>query len=476
MKQITVFCAYIFCAISLRAQVGINNPNPDSSSALDIKSNKKGILIPRLTSVERVAINKPADGLMVYDNTLQQYSTYSNNQWQVLNPWQGKIGNNEDVYLNNVGEVGIGTTSPQNTLHLKGKSNNDVSLMLQPASWNSTNDYGTIYFGDNGHYIRGQWGEGTTIFDANQTRIMGGNVGIGTTAAPNYKLEVNGTLGLFRPSDGTNAGVFEFGTDLNNSWRIVERANNQNSYEIYRNDNGSRKGPFLSINPVTSIIGIRNSLVVDGKLTVGDSLVVNGNAKIKGKLNADQLTVDILGGGLTGVVFTDQNGKFFKSPFTPITGKMTYFTFHNFNLGGFLNSNSIVWIPTPTADPQDDWVVANNQNPVSLENRGAAWVMPFGGILKKVVVHVGNNSGRVPAATAKIVFVKSSRGIIENGFYQFTGNYNSTSTTNCNYNFNQNDYVAIGFDATDSSNCPNGDCYMEDTNYSVTCVWELDVN
>lgn len=49
------------------AQVGIGTTNPDNSSVLDITSTDKGILIPRMTAMERLSIATPiADGLMVY--------------------------------------------------------------------------------------------------------------------------------------------------------------------------------------------------------------------------------------------------------------------------------------------------------------------------------------------------------------------------------------------------------------------------
>ncbi len=49
------------------AQVGINTPTPDQSSALDIYSQSKGMLIPRLTTAKRDAISNPANSLMIYD-------------------------------------------------------------------------------------------------------------------------------------------------------------------------------------------------------------------------------------------------------------------------------------------------------------------------------------------------------------------------------------------------------------------------
>ena len=40
---------------------------PDASSVLDVFSTSKGLLIPRMTSVQRLAINNPANALMVFD-------------------------------------------------------------------------------------------------------------------------------------------------------------------------------------------------------------------------------------------------------------------------------------------------------------------------------------------------------------------------------------------------------------------------
>ena len=59
-------------ATNLFAQsVAINTDGSpaNTSSILDIKSINKGLLIPRMTSVQRIAIAAPANGLMVFDIT-----------------------------------------------------------------------------------------------------------------------------------------------------------------------------------------------------------------------------------------------------------------------------------------------------------------------------------------------------------------------------------------------------------------------
>ncbi|WP_235004450.1 hypothetical protein [Aequorivita antarctica] len=59
-----------------QAQVGIGNTNPDASSALDIKSTTQGLLAPRMTSAQRLAITLPANSLLVYDTTLKSFYYY----------------------------------------------------------------------------------------------------------------------------------------------------------------------------------------------------------------------------------------------------------------------------------------------------------------------------------------------------------------------------------------------------------------
>ncbi len=56
---------------TLQAQVGINTSTPNASAAMDIVSTEKGILLPRMTTVQKSAIVAPAEGLLVYDTTLR---------------------------------------------------------------------------------------------------------------------------------------------------------------------------------------------------------------------------------------------------------------------------------------------------------------------------------------------------------------------------------------------------------------------
>ena len=70
--------SFNYCAFS---QVGIGTIAPDPSSVLDISAIDKGMLAPRMTSVQRLAIISPADGLLVYDITESAFYFYNSIIW-----------------------------------------------------------------------------------------------------------------------------------------------------------------------------------------------------------------------------------------------------------------------------------------------------------------------------------------------------------------------------------------------------------
>lgn len=53
----------------------------DSSAMLDVQSTTKGMLVPRMTTLERTAINKPANGLLVYDTNFDAFYYSAQKKW-----------------------------------------------------------------------------------------------------------------------------------------------------------------------------------------------------------------------------------------------------------------------------------------------------------------------------------------------------------------------------------------------------------
>lgn len=75
-----------FGAYSQNAAITDDNTyTPHASAMLDVKSTDKGLLIPRLTEVQKNAISSPADGLMIYQTDGESgFYYYENSAWMFV--------------------------------------------------------------------------------------------------------------------------------------------------------------------------------------------------------------------------------------------------------------------------------------------------------------------------------------------------------------------------------------------------------
>ena len=94
-------CGLFFLQFSFigftQQNVGISDVvnTPDPSSVLDVFSTSKGLLVPRMTSVERLAIASPSNALLVFDTDSSCFVFYRSvgNQWFSLCDFtQGETG------------------------------------------------------------------------------------------------------------------------------------------------------------------------------------------------------------------------------------------------------------------------------------------------------------------------------------------------------------------------------------------------
>ena len=134
------------CSYNFYSQVGIGTTAPDNSAMLDITSTSSGILIPRMTIVQRNAIASPASGLLIYQNdSTPGFYYYSGAAWLPFgssgwsltgnasttagtnfigtNDGQDfviKVNGTEAMRVKNGGNIGIGTNAPNTKLHVEG--------------------------------------------------------------------------------------------------------------------------------------------------------------------------------------------------------------------------------------------------------------------------------------------------------------------------------------------------------------------
>ncbi|GAA3792242.1 hypothetical protein GCM10022271_25760 [Corallibacter vietnamensis] len=63
------------------SQVGIGTTSPDESALLDVSSTTQGLLAPRMSTAQRLAITDPAKGLLVFDNNESVFYFYDGTSW-----------------------------------------------------------------------------------------------------------------------------------------------------------------------------------------------------------------------------------------------------------------------------------------------------------------------------------------------------------------------------------------------------------
>ena len=187
MKKIKLlFCTVVGSAF-IHAQIGIgtNTVIPDKSSILDIQSTTKGMLAPRMTTVQRVAIANPAESLLVYDTDLKNFFTYSSGAWKEL----GGFGSTNRInykLVKSTGDLASELTSGGNTTYklnantlyeINGTVQLDFPIDLNNAyvtGIDSGDDKlvfptGTVFKGNTGGTIKGLTLRGNKVFEITGT-------------------------------------------------------------------------------------------------------------------------------------------------------------------------------------------------------------------------------------------------------------------------------------------------------------------
>jgi hypothetical protein len=119
---------------ALAQNVGIGTTVPNGSALLDITSTNKGVLFPRMSTIQRTSIPTPPNGLMVFDtnrNELYQYlgpalswrAFINDAYWRRQSLTRSRIGNLSD-------SVGIGTLLPTEWLDVDGNIRTRNTLIV----------------------------------------------------------------------------------------------------------------------------------------------------------------------------------------------------------------------------------------------------------------------------------------------------------------------------------------------------------
>lgn len=132
------------------AQLGVGTMTPDSSSILDLTSTSKGLLAPRMTTVNRNAITLPATGLLIYNTTTSAFEVNTGTPaipaWLALATSGSQVQSsrliNTDLPLSGGGNLSADRTLSIDTLTAGGvATKNDISVKESTANKDASNGY-----------------------------------------------------------------------------------------------------------------------------------------------------------------------------------------------------------------------------------------------------------------------------------------------------------------------------------------------
>jgi hypothetical protein len=191
MKSLFLFLvACLWVATASFAQVGVSTDNstPDSSAMLDVKSTTKGMLMPRMTSALRMAIDHPVNGLMVYqtDGASGVYC-YNGSVWQRVGETDGtetKVTAGSNVTVTGTGSI----ASP---------------YVINASFGSNAHNIGELFGGGIVFWIdsTGQHGHIVSLFNTSQSSVWSSNYNalIGPTAQSTWDGQANSIAMLYQP-------------------------------------------------------------------------------------------------------------------------------------------------------------------------------------------------------------------------------------------------------------------------------------
>ncbi len=339
-----------------QAQVGVHTDFPDASSAMEIYSTNRGLLIPRLTLTSDLTspspVTSPAVGLLIFNNGSNQpigFYYWDGSQWQAVGsggssdePWliTGNSGtsvstnflgttdnvsmafrtnNTERMRIENDGQVTIGTTTPYYSSELvtiQGNATNNYALNVYSpyVGLYVEASYSGVYV--NGADCGGQYGVVSLINHSSGYPVWSRNYntsgpGIMAVAAgqPAYSL-INHLVGI---NSTGNDGVFAKG-NASNGTGILALGSAVDSVSTLANGSGGAFNGYHGIYSVGSstngmgVIGLGNNYSSFSYPPTGCGGAFNGYNGIYGRAgNSDGIGLVGLGSGSTAYL-TSSNG------------------------------------------------------------------------------------------------------------------------------------------------------------------------
>ena len=461
-KVLTV--AFFACGVqAIMAQVGVGTETPDASAVLEVKSSEKGLLTPRMTSVQRNAIANPATGLLVYqtDNTAGFY-VYNGTAWTAVTTAAAtstadNLGNHtatENVQLgvNSLVSGLDGYTSSRIQMYEWNDNNNDTEVSLDEISdaavltsdnkikLNVLNDdanihnrfsVGKLFTDQDDEYVYGAQLSNTALFFDNGSSATEGSafIGMGSeddnyplqiTALKNEQdIEISAENQIILKTNDYNGGVDPTGTSYDTTGSIYLESANQVYVEAVEGiELESEAAINISAEEEFSLSGYEGIDLYSGSgdiilKTEGGNIAVNNSGELRYTLPNTS--------GTAGQVLTTNGAG--EANWVAAAGGSDNLGNHTATEDIVLGSNGIVADGNMSSRIQMyEWNDYNNDSEVSLDEMEDAAVISSA---NKIQVQVFNDEDSDEVATSGLSLNNSSSELI----YQYDDDGSVYETT-----------------------------------------------
>lgn len=331
-----ILITLIFIGYKAKSQVGISATlgfTPDSKAMLDINSTTKGLLIPRMTTTQRLAISPTPTSLMVFDTDNKSYWYHNGAEWKELgvssssspswallgnlgidpgtqflgttdaNALTFKTDNTQRMQIGKNGQVGIGTDyNDLVKLHVNAEKEDKGILSEIQIPFSAGTDFETFaMMGINRSTIFGHKYGG--YFESNGYHGFnnGNNIGVKAVAMNSGFQNIALYATTASTSNANLAGFFDKGhVKINNNLAIGTHPNDISHFELLKN--AAKNAAFFDL----PVIGKDNNIFI-GKNTSGSDIIgleinllntpssraleVNGNTKLQGTVGINTVVV-----------------------------------------------------------------------------------------------------------------------------------------------------------------------------------------
>jgi len=281
LKKSLLFAILLLLVNATYAQnVGINADNsmPAPSAMLDVKSDNKGMLIPRMSEAQRNAIGAPATGLLIYQNDgTAGFYYYNGASWQPISGGGDNLGNHTATTSLNMNN--------QNIVSAAGITATNASLggNAYPTNTGTNGQVLTTDGAGQASWATPAGGGGVDIqllaTNSNASQSLPAAVSTTSPAVVRFAaVEIAPTLGTWR-GDTTfvcnSAGIYEVSCQLasagtNNAYPVpVLELNNVTTQRIY----GNGQANVLYWQTHGKARGSLNTVI---QLNVGDEIKIKG--------------------------------------------------------------------------------------------------------------------------------------------------------------------------------------------------------